>query len=65
MVDCVKNYICSEFGLKHIDKYPQYPAWRKIYKAQHDRVISLDAFKSFQDNFGAMVSASNPVIITL
>jgi hypothetical protein len=65
MVDCIKYYLCSEFGLKYIDKYPQWQMWRKYYKAQHDRVVSFDAFQSFQNNFEKMVKASVPKIITL
>jgi len=65
MVDCIKYYLCAEFGLKHIDKYPQWQVWRKYYKAQHDRVVSFDAFQSFQNNFESIVRQSKPVIITL
>ena len=65
MVECVSLYICSKFALKYIERYPQYNEWRKQYKAQHNRVVSLDAFNSFQNNFERIVRASHPVIITL
>ena len=65
MVDAVRLSICCNFGLKHIDKYPQWQVWKKEWKAQHDRVISIDAYDSFQRNFGRIVKSSNPRIITL
>lgn len=65
MVDAVKFYICWNFATMFIDKYPQWQIWKKEWKAQHDRVISIDAFNSFQDNFGKVVRASHPVIISI
>lgn len=65
VVDSVRLYICYNFGLKHIEKYPQWQVWKKEWKAQHDRVVSVGAFNSFQNNFERIVQASNPKIITL
>jgi hypothetical protein len=65
MVDAVKYGLCSEFALRYPSQYPQFQQWRKMYKAQHDRVVSLDAANNFRNNFHKMVKTSVPQIITL
>lgn len=67
MVEAVVYFICHQF----VEKYPQsylpwqYMEWKNSWKAQHDRVVSIDARQSFNNNFARIVSLSHPKIITL
>lgn len=65
MVDAVKYGIVSEFAIRTPSQYPQWQQWRKMYKAAHDRVVSLDAANAHRNNFTKMVKTAVQQIITI
>jgi hypothetical protein len=67
MVEAVMWYICWNFYLRYPKQYvpDQGAIWKREWKAQHDRVISYDAFNSFQNNFAKAVSLSHPRVLSL
>lgn len=65
MVDAVKYGVVSEFAIRTPSQYPQWQQWRKMYKASHDRVVSLDAANSFRNNFTKMAKTSVQQIISI
>jgi len=67
MVEAVMWYICWNFYLRYPKQYTpdQGAIWKREWKAQHDRVVSFDAFQSFQNNFAKAVSLSHPRVLSL
>ena len=67
MVEAVMWFICWNFYLRYPKQYvPEQGAlWKREWKAQHDRVVSFDAFQSFQNNFQKAVNLSHPRVLSL
>ena len=67
MVEAVMWFICWNFYLRYPKQYApeQGLLWKKEWKAQHDRVVSYDAFQSFQNNFQKAVNLSPPRVLSL
>jgi hypothetical protein len=67
VVEAVKFFLCYQFSQKYMDRYlpAQYSEWKTSWRSQSERVISYDAFNSWQNNFSRAVSLSHPKIITL
>lgn len=67
MVEAVMWFICWNFYIRYPKMYTpeQGVVWKREWKAQHDRVVSYDAFQSFQNNFQRAVNLSHPRILSL
>jgi len=68
VVEAVSMYLCWQFAEEnsHLPTYGnKYQYYERQWIALSNRVISLDARESFNNNFAAMVSISHPRIISL
>ncbi len=67
MVEAVMWFVCWNFYLRYPKQYTpdQGAIWKREWKAQHDRVVSFDAFQSFQNNFQKIVNLSHPRVLSL
>ena len=67
MVEAVMWFVCWNFYLRYPKQYTpdQGAIWKREWKAQHDRVVSFDAYQSFQNNFQKIVNLSHPRVLSL